>query len=293
MKISGFTFIRNGNYYGYPFIESIKSLLPLCDEVVVAIGNSDDKTREDIVALNNPKIVLIDTVWDDTLRSGGKILAQQTDVALAHTQYDWCLYLQGDEVLHEGDYDIIKNEMLAANTSPDVEALLFRWRHFFGSYEYIGVGRQWYRREIRAFKRNTNVVSWGDAQGFKVKTDDGGFRKLRAKQTEARIFHYGWVRHPHTQTKKFTDFNRLWHDDEHLPEVPKADEFDYRCYESTLFKETHPLVMAEKIQRDKHWTSAYDPTRRNKRPFMVWLTDSIEKATGFRIGEYKNFVEVK
>ena len=36
MRVSGFTFIRNGTMLGYPFVESIRSALPLCDETHTA-----------------------------------------------------------------------------------------------------------------------------------------------------------------------------------------------------------------------------------------------------------------
>ena len=52
MKISGFTFIRNGTILGYPFIESINSILPICDEFIIAVGPSEDDT---LVRLKNIK----------------------------------------------------------------------------------------------------------------------------------------------------------------------------------------------------------------------------------------------
>jgi len=56
MKVSGFTFVRNGVKYDYPFLESINSLLPICDEIVVAVGQSEDDTLERIKLLNSSKI---------------------------------------------------------------------------------------------------------------------------------------------------------------------------------------------------------------------------------------------
>ena len=54
--ISGFTFIRNGVDFGFPFEASIRSLLPLVDEFVIAVGLGHDGTLERIRALNDPKI---------------------------------------------------------------------------------------------------------------------------------------------------------------------------------------------------------------------------------------------
>lgn len=55
MKVSGFTIIRNGQKFDYPFIESIQSMLNLCDEVIVAVGNSEDQTLELVKAIDSPK----------------------------------------------------------------------------------------------------------------------------------------------------------------------------------------------------------------------------------------------
>ena len=63
MKVSGFTFIKNAVKYQYPIAEAIRSILPLCDEVIVAVGDCSDGTRE-LVASIDQKIKIIDTNWD-------------------------------------------------------------------------------------------------------------------------------------------------------------------------------------------------------------------------------------
>ena len=107
MTISGFSYVRNGFEYGYPFLEAIQSILPICDEFVVAVGDSTDKTREAIEKLNSPKIKIIDTIWDMNLREGGKIFAQQANIALDNTTGDWAFHIQADEVIHEKDLPVI------------------------------------------------------------------------------------------------------------------------------------------------------------------------------------------
>lgn len=293
-SISGITFIRNGIELGYPFIEAIKTLAALCDEVIVVVGKSTDGTREAIIATDLPNLRIIDTEWDDTNRTGGSEMARQTNIALRHAKGEWCLYLQGDEIIHEDDYTLLQEEILRADRVPLIEALLFRWLHFYGSYDYIGVGRQWYRREIRAFKNTGLVISWRDAQGFRTRDERGRIRKLRARQTNVRIFHYGWVRHPHTMLAKQRAFQRLYHDDQWLVEnLPTAAEFPNTCYELARYTGTHPAVMHERICRDSIWTMQFDPKRRPRKPLLVAVTDWIEKHTGWRIGEYRNFVEVR
>ncbi|MEP7220068.1 MAG: glycosyltransferase family 2 protein, partial [Bacteroidota bacterium] len=107
MKISGFSFVRNALLYDFPLEESLRSLLPLCDEVVIAVGKSDDETPEMVRDIGGAATRVIGTVWDDSLREGGRIYAMQTDIALAECTGDWCIYLQADEVLHEADHDLL------------------------------------------------------------------------------------------------------------------------------------------------------------------------------------------
>ncbi|GBD04619.1 hypothetical protein HRbin20_00185 [bacterium HR20] len=292
-RISGITFIRNGIERGYPFLECIATLARLCDEVVVAVGDSTDGTKEAILQAGIPHLRILDTRWDDANRTGGSELARQTNIALRHARFEWCLYLQADEILHEDDDDLLREEIARADRSPNVEALLFRWLHFYGSYDYIGVGRQWYRREIRAFRNTGNVLSWGDAQGFRTRDDRGRIRKLRARQTEVRVFHYGWVRHPRAMRAKHYALNRLYHDDAWLREnLPTAEEFPHGSYELARYAGTHPAVMLPRIEHDCQWTAYFDPTRRPRKPLLVAISDWLERRTGWRPGEYRNFIEV-
>jgi len=293
VKISGFSFVRNAIIYDFPLEESLRSLLPLCDEVVVAVGASDDGTLDAVRGIEG-NVRTIETVWDDALRQGGTVYAQQTDIALGGCAGDWCIYLQGDEVIHEDDRDLLLSEIRRADADPSVDALLFRYIHFYGSYEYIGTGRQWYRREIRAFRNTGDVISWGDAQGFRKRSAGGEIALLRARQTEVRIFHYGWVKPPDIQQRKQRAAHRYWHDDQWIERnVPSEDWFDYgSAFQLERYRGTHPAVMRRRIEEAEPWTRHFDPTRLRPKPPLVRLTDWIERMTGWRIGEYRNFREV-
>src|SRR5690554_6338421 len=130
MKVSGFTFIRNARKFDYPIEEAIRSILPVCDEVIVAVGKSEDDTREMVAALG-PKIRIIDTVWDDNLREGGRVLAEETNKAFdaISRDSDWAFYIQGDEVLHEKYLPAVRNAMEKWKTEERVEGLLFNYLH--------------------------------------------------------------------------------------------------------------------------------------------------------------------
>lgn len=286
MKISGFTIVRNAIKYDYPIVEAITSILPLCDEVVVAVGKSEDDTLELIRSINSPKIKIIETIWDETLRIGGKVLADETNKAFAaiSKDSDWAFYIQGDEVIHEKYLPVIKEGMQKYLDDKNVEGLLFKYTHFYGSYDYVGDSRRWYRREIRVIRNDKNISSYKDAQGFR-KNDN----KLNVKLIDAYVYHYGWVKPPEAQQAKQQTFNKLWHDDEWMKKnIPDVDKFDYSQTDSVArFSETHPQVMQKRIDQ-MNWKFSFDPTQK-KTSLKLKILMSVEKTLGWKIGEYKNY----
>jgi glycosyltransferase involved in cell wall biosynthesis len=289
MRVAGFTFIRNAVKYDYPIMEAILSVLPLCDEFVVAVGNSDDGTRDLINSICSPKIRIIDTIWDESLREGGRVLAVETEKAFAAISEpaDWALYIQGDEVIHEKYLSAIKDAMLKWKDHPEVEGLLLNWLHFYGSYDFTGDSRRWYKREVRVVRHSPKISSFRDAQGFRYDK-----RLIRVKAVDAFVYHYGWVKPPEQQQMKQEYFNKLWHDDDWVEKnVPRQSSFDYSKIDSLAhFTGTHPAVMLPRIRRC-NWKFDFDPTEK-KFSLMSRILYKIEKSTGYRIGEYKNFKKI-
>ncbi len=290
MKVSGFAIARNVLKADYPIMEALTSIAPLCHEIIVAVGKSDDHTREFIDQLNIPQLKIIDTVWDDNLREGGAVLADETNKALAHVSKDsdWLFYIQADECVHEDDVPEIKIAMEQNLNNLQVNGLLFNYLHFYGSYDYVGDSRRWYRHEIRIIRNHASIKSWKDAQGFRHLNNT----KIKVAETKARIFHYGWVKHPKQQQIKQMQFHRLWHDDQFMEEkVNVTQEFDYGTIDSLKkFEGTHPLVMKNRIEK-VNWKFQYDPAQKNfglKAKLLYW----IEKKFGWRVGEYKNYIKV-
>lgn len=257
MKVTGFSFIKNAIKYDYPIVEAIRSILPICDEIVVAVGDSEDETYE-LIRQIDPKIRIIQTVWEETLREGGKVLAVETDKAFAaiSSDTDWAFYIQGDEVIHEEYLPVVRDAMEKYRDDPKVDGLLFNYLHFYGSYDYVGSADNWYPHEIRVIKNNPSIYSYKDAQGFRK----GENEKLRVKPINAWMYHYGWVKDPRAMQKKQEDFNKLWHDDNWIEEnIAKVEEFDYFKGISSLyrFEKTHPAVMKERLERI-NWKFDYD-----------------------------------
>ncbi len=244
MFVCGFSIVRCGVEFTYPFLESIESLLPLVDRFVINVGNCNDDTLNLIRKVNSPKVEIIEREWDMTMREGGKLLSYETNIALSRCEGDWGFYLQADEVIHEKDYDTIREAMERYLNRDSVEGLTFRYYHFEGTYDFINPFR--YRKEIRIIRLNRDIVSWGDAATFRH--SDG--RKLRTKPTGAFIYHYGWVRSPEEMLKRKREFERLYHDDKYIEEKYNGlKEFPY--FELDLvkrFRGTHPAVMKKRIE---------------------------------------------
>lgn len=287
MYISGFTFIRNAVKYDYPIAEAIQSILPLCDEVVVALGNSDDSTRQVLENIGSPKIRIIETIWNDELREGGQVLALETMKALnaINPKADWAVYIQADEILHEDTLDNVRRAMLTYKDDKQVDGLLFDYLHFYGSYDFVGHSRRWYRKEVRVIRNDKNMQSYRDAQGFRKNGE-----KLNVKPSGGVIHHYGWVKPPDKQQAKQQAFHRLWHTDQWLNEnIGNSAEFDYSKIDTLKrFSGKHPAVIAARIHA-MNWQFNYDPTKSIKPKLKYRLANFIEKLTGYRLGEYKNY----
>lgn len=287
MKVSGFTFIRNAITYDYPIEEAIQSILPLCDEVVVAVGNSEDKTLELIQSIAPNKIKIIETIWDDSLREGGRVLAVETDKAFKaiSAEADWAFYIQGDEVFHEAYVEEVKTALHRWKDNPRVDGLLFNYHHFFGSYDYVGTNSRWYPHEIRIIKNRPDIYSYQDAQGFRK----GDNKKLRVKPVNAYIHHYGWVKPPAIQQKKRENFNKYWHSDQWMEKnVYSKNEFTYAdgMHTLTRFEGTHPAVMQRKLD-GKNWSFDYDISMNN-----VPLKDQVKAVAKKYFGwdwSYRNY----
>jgi hypothetical protein len=291
MKVTGFTFIRNAITYDYPIVEAITSILPICDDFVVAVGKSSDDTRLLIQNLAPEKIRIVDTVWDDSLREGGQVLAEETNKAFNSIDgnTDWCFYIQGDEVVHEKFLPTIKKAMLDNLDDDRIDGLLFKYLHFYGSYDYVGESYRWYRNEIRVIRNNKNIYSYRDAQGFRKDEN----KRLNVRPIDAYVYHYGWVKQPDAMQRKQEDFNKLWHNDEWVKRnVAKAESFDYSNIDAlSRFNGTHPNVMIERINT-KNWNFDYDlsfNTYRLKDKLKLFF----ERKLKWNLGQYQNYNKVK
>jgi len=291
MKVSGFTFLRNAQKLGYPFVESIRSVLPLVDEFVIALGPCEDATEPMLRAIGDPKIRIIPTQWNERIQSDysvkGFVYGQQKSIALFNCTGDWAFYLEADEVVHEKDLPKIRAAMERHLNDPRVEALAFDYLHFYGNANTYAWSPRWYRSEVRIL-RNT-IPAWGPEGLFFVVLDTHKRgRYPRAAHCGATIYHYGWVRSEEQMNLKTGATHKYWDD----KTLPKTDYSQVDAATLKLFQGTHPKVVQAWLPAADGIFKAdpnYQITRREKKHRQM-LT--LEEWFGLRLDK-KHYVKVK
>jgi hypothetical protein len=256
MKISGFTFIRNGSLLGYPYIESLKSLLMVADEVVVAVGNSADDTLDQIRAIGDPRIRIIETTWNECMQDRGYVYAQQKMVAQFCCSGDWAFYLEGDEVIHEKDAPVIRATLQQHLNNPKVEALAFDYHHFYGSPNTVARSPAWYRKAVRVIRNSVRNYS-PDGLFFVVMDRNKLGRYPRAALANVPIYHYGHVRSPEAMQRKVNLVSKYWR---HEPK-----KHDYREIDPLTiveFQGSHPAIVQPWLAQHTEPSFAPNPQHR-------------------------------
>ena len=286
MKIAGFTIIKNAVVNDFPIVEAIRSSLPVVDELIVLIGDSTDETIALIESIGGPKIKIHHSVWNKNLRKGGAVLADETNKAfgLITEEYTWAFYIQGDEVIHEKYHPAIRAACEQYAFDTEVQGLLFRYKHFYGTYDYVGDSRKWYAHEIRIIRNNKMISAYRDAQGFRI-----GKTKLPVALVDATVYHYGWVKSPEQMRKKQKESSVYWHDDVAMEKIKSSpDYYDFTGFDSLeKFTGTHPNVMLDRIER-KNWVIDLDVSKKKfslKNKVLYYF----EKLTGIRPFDFKNY----
>ena len=209
MKVSAFTFIRNGQILGYPFLQSIKSVLPIVDEFVINVGQSEDETLTLIQSIDSQKIRIIQSKWNETMQDRGYVYGQQKMVAQFNCTGDWAFYIEADEVYHESELNQIRDSMKMYLNDPNVEALVFDFYHFYGNASSILNSPGWYRSEARIIKNSVRSYA-PDGLFWVVLDKNKKGRYPNAKHTGAHCYHYGWLRSEEQMNLKIHKVQKYW-----------------------------------------------------------------------------------
>ena len=239
MKVSAFTFIKNGQILGYPFLESIKSILPIVDEFIVNVGESEDATLEMIQSIKNKKIRIIHSIWNDAMTHKGYVYGQQKMIAQFNCSGDWAFYIEGDEVYHEDELDKIKKSMELHLNDSNVESLVFDFKHFYGNGSSFLNSPGWYRSEARIIKNSVRSYA-PDGLFWLVLDSNKNGRYPKAKHTGATCYHYGWVRSQDQMNLKSSHVNKYWGSEPAKIDYSQMDQSIIQ-----LFKGRHPELISD------------------------------------------------
>lgn len=283
MKISGFTMVRNATVLDFPVEASIRSLLGVVDEVVVNVGASDDDTRDRIVSIDDPRIRIIDSVWD--FSRGPAMLADETQRAMQACRSPWGIYIQADEVLADGAAERLRDVIVARDGDRALEGVLVEFRHFYGGFDTVAANRSWYRRETRAVRLggDLGIHSFRDAQGFRVGATD---RRIRSAPSGAIMHHYGWARPTWALAAKRNQDLAIYpwrrEQDQSRPLLPWFPGI--RPYTGE-----HPATVREWIAERRTSERLIEPTHWRPHHLKFLLSDAVERTTGWRPFEYRNY----
>lgn len=262
MKVSAFTFIKNGQILGYPFIQSIQSILPIVDEFIINVGQSEDGTLALIQSIKDPKIRIIQSTWNDNMHDRGYVYGQQKMIAQFNCTGDWAFYIEGDEVYHEDDLDKIRASMQTHVDNPEVEALVFDFYHFYGNANSYLDSPGWYRSEARIIKNSVRSYA-PDGLFWLVLDSNKKGRYPKAKHTGAHCYHYGWVRSEEQMNLKSEKVQQYW--------GGEPAKIDFSKMDQSIIKEfsgTHPKIVQDWLPQDKgiyQADSNYELTKKQKK----------------------------
>lgn len=288
MRIAGFTLVSHAVRLDFPIVPAIQSLLEVCDDVVVNVGPAEDGTLDLLATIRDRRMRIVRGVWDASM--GGGMLAVETNRALTEVTGDWAIYLQADEVLHEADTPRLRECLSEAGHHPKIQGLLFDYLHFYGSFRRLATNRTWIRQEVRAIRPASSVRSYAEAQGFRVHP---GGRRVRARASGCRVFHYGWARPiPALNAKREVD-HALYHATDGRPMRPRIPDRLSGQIGLTQYAGTHPAVAMPWIaEREGLLPAGVQPIRWNARQMQVALLHGLERLTGWRPFEFRNYTPI-
>jgi hypothetical protein len=287
VQISGFTIVRNATLLDFPLEASLRSVLPVVDELVVNVGVSDDDTLDRVRAIGDPKVRVLQGAWDQM--RGTAMLADETQRAMAACRSSWGIYIQADEVFANGGAERVRTVIEQCDADSRIEGVLVDYRHFYGGFDTVATNRKWYRREVRAVRlgRDVDVRSYRDAQGFRV---GSAGRHIRAVASGAMMHHYGWARPAWALAAKRVADSAMdpvgKQGQEARPLLPWIPGI-------AAFVDSHPSVAVDWVSARRTGDQLIAPRMYQPHHLRLYLLGVLERLTGWRPFEFRNYREVR
>lgn len=190
--LGGYTVIRNGISLDYCWEEAVRSLLGVCDSVVICDSDSTDGTRQvmDEWAKSEPKIKICNWAWPEPVGRSHNWFVEWFNYAREHLHTDWQLMVDADEVVHEDSYDEIRRAVR------DNKALICRRLNFWKDHRHlIPPGHCCGHEVIRVGPQRMWLPT--DCPDLRAKEISSV-----AEMSNVQVYHYGFIRKPAAFFKK-------------------------------------------------------------------------------------------
>jgi hypothetical protein len=241
-KLSGTTMIRDGVLYDYCFVESIKCLQELCEEVIICDAGSTDGTVEILRQLEDNKTKVIyrePDEWESLKPIGKERLNYFSNLAIEQVSHEWNYYQQGDEVTSQDCYDAIHK---AVNCGISHSYFVKRINLWGSPYTRLNVMQNRMPcSEAIVRLAQSRFRTYSDAESICVDAVSDMFFK------DITMVHYGFVRKPEIMLKKAINMqDEVFQMGSHDVKLDNCDKFEPERWFSgndlVPFNE-HPKIM--------------------------------------------------
>lgn len=275
-KIAGYTHVLDAESRGFPYVESILSMLGFCDEVVVVDGGSTDGTLEKIRAIGDPRIKVLERKWDLS-EPGMDGMQKAFGRAMCSVGPDDFLWQQdADEVVHEDDYEKIRR--LVRRFPRDVDVLHLPVVELWGDAKTVRTDRHAWKWRL---SRNSFRVTHGINKDARVVDQKTG--RTHAKKGASDGCEYVDI-----MTGEHLPHKGFWTDELEL--LRRSDPAEYGRRMNAVFGELPSVFhyswadIPRKIRNFKQfwnvcWSNLYaDPAPVDRFPDVATEEDVLRKA---------------
>ena len=156
--ISGYTTTYNCIKQGYPYEQSIRSMLQFCDEICIVDGGSADGTFEKLLELSSEyskiKVKKVERDWQHHRHAVFDGLQKAAARSMCTSEFCW--QMDSDELVHEVDAMKIVN--LCSNMPKDIDIVSLPVIEYWGSLEKVRVDIQPWKWRL---SRNSPHITHG------------------------------------------------------------------------------------------------------------------------------------
>jgi len=276
--ISAFCLTTNSDTWGYPYIESIKSFLPIVDELIIIDGGSTDSTIDNIKALSS-KIRIVndkDTKWEDVWKYSR--MSHNFDRGFQECKGDVVIKFDIDNILLERHEKLLKDDLLKLKESR-AYSITFNKRNVQVKNHYylkkpktLAVNKRLCKENRINAHYGLDINNWGwgneaiESKRFKNGIHYGNLLRLQSCMgTNVAIYNYDFIFRSEKNTKEllyrffraislqkgYTSFK----DKEHIYKkyCIGRDNNDKGVHRHKLNIEEHPKIIQNKLK--KLWLS--------------------------------------